>query len=122
MGLSIGLLPPDAAAWDGPATRRLVERCDATGLDHLAAGDHISFFVGAGCDGLLFASRYLTLSDRLAANTAVYLLPLRHPVVVARQLADLALARGEEEAESGIHLQQPLQQSCRAWARLTLAG
>jgi alkanesulfonate monooxygenase SsuD/methylene tetrahydromethanopterin reductase-like flavin-dependent oxidoreductase (luciferase family) len=32
----------------------------------------------------------LTLSGRLAANTGVYLLPLRHPVLVARQLADIA--------------------------------
>lgn len=88
--ISIGYLPTSAATWDAVTARRLVDRCDAAGLDHLAAGDHISFHIGAGSDGLTMAARLLSLSDRLAVNTAVYLLPLRHPVVVARQLADLA--------------------------------
>jgi alkanesulfonate monooxygenase SsuD/methylene tetrahydromethanopterin reductase-like flavin-dependent oxidoreductase (luciferase family) len=48
-------------------------------------GDHVSFWVGAGSDGLSMVNRFLSLSDHLAVNTAVYLLPLRHPVVVARQ-------------------------------------
>lgn len=89
-GVSIGILPGEAAGWPTPLARRLVERCEASGLDHLGAGDHISFWVGAGSDGLSMANRFLSLSDRLAVNTAVYLLPLRHPVVVARQLADIA--------------------------------
>jgi alkanesulfonate monooxygenase SsuD/methylene tetrahydromethanopterin reductase-like flavin-dependent oxidoreductase (luciferase family) len=32
----------------------------------------------------------LSTADRLRTNTAVYRLPLRHPVLVARQLADVA--------------------------------
>jgi alkanesulfonate monooxygenase SsuD/methylene tetrahydromethanopterin reductase-like flavin-dependent oxidoreductase (luciferase family) len=76
----------DAAEW-----RRLIARAEAAGLDHIAVGDHISFRTGAGADGLLAASTVLGVSDRLSANTAVYLLPLRHPVLVARQLADISI-------------------------------
>ena len=60
------------------------------GLDHVGVGDHVSFLGGHGSDGLLAAASVLAASERLRVNTAVYLLPLRHPVVVARQLADLA--------------------------------
>jgi alkanesulfonate monooxygenase SsuD/methylene tetrahydromethanopterin reductase-like flavin-dependent oxidoreductase (luciferase family) len=74
-----------AAEW-----RRLIARVEAAGLDHLAVGDHISFRSGAGADGLLAASTVLGVSERLATNTAVYLLPLRHPVLVARQVADIS--------------------------------
>lgn len=72
--------------------RRLVEAAESAGLDHIGVGDHVSFRTGAGNDALLTASTILAVSERLAANTAVYLLPLRHPVLVARQLADIAAA------------------------------
>ena len=61
----------------------------AAGLDHVCCGDHVSFFTGAGFDGLLHAAMMAALNPRLAVHTGVYLLPLRHPVLVARQLADL---------------------------------
>jgi alkanesulfonate monooxygenase SsuD/methylene tetrahydromethanopterin reductase-like flavin-dependent oxidoreductase (luciferase family) len=49
----------------------------------------VSFFVGAGFDGLVLATALTTLHPSLPVHTGVYLLPLRHPVLVARQLADL---------------------------------
>lgn len=76
----------DAAQW-----RQLIARAEAAGLDHIAVGDHISFHTRAGADGLLAASTVPGVSERLSANTAVYLLPLRHPVLVARQLADISI-------------------------------
>jgi alkanesulfonate monooxygenase SsuD/methylene tetrahydromethanopterin reductase-like flavin-dependent oxidoreductase (luciferase family) len=60
------------------------------GLDHVCCGDHVSFFVGAGTDGLLQATALAMAHPALPVSTGVYLLPLRHPVVVARQLSDLA--------------------------------
>ena len=87
----VGYLPTGFGSSASHGTRRLVELTDAAGLDHLAVGDHVSFFGGLGFDGLLSASAVLACSDRLATNTGVYLLPLRHPVLVASQLADLAL-------------------------------
>jgi alkanesulfonate monooxygenase SsuD/methylene tetrahydromethanopterin reductase-like flavin-dependent oxidoreductase (luciferase family) len=70
--------------------RRLVSQAEDSELDHLAVGDHVSFHSGVGADGLLAAATVLGASERLSTNTAVYLLPLRHPVLVARQLADIS--------------------------------
>jgi alkanesulfonate monooxygenase SsuD/methylene tetrahydromethanopterin reductase-like flavin-dependent oxidoreductase (luciferase family) len=47
-------------------------------------------FAGVGFDGLVQATTLLMLHPTLPVYTGVYLLPLRHPVLVARQLADLA--------------------------------
>ena len=71
--------------------RRAVRLAEDASVDHLAVGDHVSFYTGAGFDGLVAAATVLAASERLDTNTGVYLLPLRHPVLVARQLADLAL-------------------------------
>ncbi len=52
-------------------------------------GDHVTFRDGTGFDGLQVATALAALTDRVAIETAVYLLPLRHPVPVARQVAAL---------------------------------
>lgn len=78
------------ATGPGDERRRIIELAEDADLDHVSVGDHVSFYVGLGFDGLLAASNVLACSDRLASNTGVYLLPLRHPVIVARQLADIA--------------------------------
>ena len=70
--------------------RRAVELAEDAGLDGLGVGDHVSFYGGVGADGLVAATCILAASGRLAAVVGVYLLPLRHPVVVARQVADIA--------------------------------
>ncbi len=70
--------------------RAAVRRIEEAGIDHLMVGDHVSFFGGFGFDGLIQAASMLTASDRLSVHLGVYLLPLRHPVLVARQLSDLA--------------------------------
>ena len=91
MSIEVGYLPvrlPLAAAAE---RRHIVELAEDAGLDHVSVGDHVSFYIGAGSDGLLAAAGVIATSDRLRSNTGVYLLPLRHPVVVARQVADLAL-------------------------------
>jgi alkanesulfonate monooxygenase SsuD/methylene tetrahydromethanopterin reductase-like flavin-dependent oxidoreductase (luciferase family) len=89
--LRVGILPPrsfvDATLEE--RRRRLADMADA-GLDHVGLGDHVSFFVGAGYDALVGAASFLSLQDELPAYVGVYLLPLRHPVPVARQLATLA--------------------------------
>jgi alkanesulfonate monooxygenase SsuD/methylene tetrahydromethanopterin reductase-like flavin-dependent oxidoreductase (luciferase family) len=89
--LSVGCVLPRLAGLTAPQRRRLIERAEGVGLDHLGVGDHVSFYVGAGLDGLLGAAGVLSVAERISANTAVYLLPLRHPVTVARQLADIAV-------------------------------
>jgi alkanesulfonate monooxygenase SsuD/methylene tetrahydromethanopterin reductase-like flavin-dependent oxidoreductase (luciferase family) len=62
----------------------------AAGVDHLCVGDHVSFFVGTGSDGLITASGLLSAQVELPVYVGLYLLPLRHPVVVSRQLATIA--------------------------------
>lgn len=58
------------------------------GLDGLIAGDHVSFF-GFGNDGLITLTAAAAVTSRIELKTSVYLLPLRHPVPVALQVAQL---------------------------------
>src|SRR5205823_6416635 len=64
-------------------------RVEAAGLDHVCVGDHVSFRDGYGYDGLVQATA-LAVASSLPVHTSVYLLPLRHPVAVARQVSSLA--------------------------------
>jgi alkanesulfonate monooxygenase SsuD/methylene tetrahydromethanopterin reductase-like flavin-dependent oxidoreductase (luciferase family) len=77
---------------DGTATRlrEWVAGVEASGIDGVFSGDHISFHNGTGYDGLIHATALATASERLTIWTAVFLLAARHPVPVARQVASLA--------------------------------
>ena len=74
-----------AADRDLPETVRLL---DALGFDSIWSGDHVSF-AGPILDPLIQLAQAAALSDRLKIGTAVYLLPLRHPAPVAKQVASL---------------------------------
>jgi probable F420-dependent oxidoreductase len=63
-------------------------RAEALGLDGLIAGDHVTFH-GFGYDGLMTLTAVAAVTERVTLKTAVYLLPLRHPVPVALQVAQL---------------------------------
>ena len=83
-------------ALGGQTAGGVVQRRDALArvvdarIDHVCVGDHVSFFVGAGSDGLIAAASLLSLDAELPVYVGLYLLPLRHPVPVARQLASIA--------------------------------
>jgi probable F420-dependent oxidoreductase len=64
---------------------RLAEQ---VGLDGIIAGDHVTFY-GYGNDGLVTLTAAAAVTERIELKTAVYLLPLRHPVPVALQVAQL---------------------------------
>jgi alkanesulfonate monooxygenase SsuD/methylene tetrahydromethanopterin reductase-like flavin-dependent oxidoreductase (luciferase family) len=105
---SVAYLPNRIVGQPSSEVRRAVALAEEAGLDGLGVGDHVSFFVGAGVDGLVGATSILTASDRLAAVVGVYLLPLRHPVPVARQVADIAaLAPGRLVLGVGIGGEDP---------------
>jgi len=72
------------------ARRRHVGAILDAGIDHVFVADHVSFHVGAGMDGLINAATLTALDERLKVCVGVYLLALRNPVTVARQLATLA--------------------------------
>lgn len=59
------------------------------GIDHITVGDHVSFEHGNGADGLIQATALLVSHPTLPVQTGVYLLALRHPATVARQLSTL---------------------------------
>ena len=66
----------------------LVDLIDRSGYDSLWVGDHISFAIPI-LDPLLQLAQAAVVSRRLSLGTSVYLLPLRHPAPVAKQLATL---------------------------------
>src|SRR5436190_12484495 len=66
----------------------LVGLVESSGYDSLWCGDHISF-PAAILDPLLQLAQAAVVSRRLTFGTSVYLLPLRHPVPVAKQVATL---------------------------------
>ena len=109
--IRVGLFPT-VAPLSGPAggdeLRTVLALAAGVGVDHLCVGDHVSFFVGAGSDGLTTATSLLAAQDDLPVYVALYLLPLRHPAPVARQLATLAqLAPGRLTLGVGIGGEDP---------------
>src|SRR5262249_19619584 len=94
--LSIGIqtihrrTEPATAPWhptidEVQALVRLVDDC---GYDSLWVGDHVAFAV-AILDPLLQLAQPAVVSRRLRLGTNVYLVPLRHPVPVGKQVATL---------------------------------
>lgn len=79
--------------------RALLERVRAAGIDHLFTADHVSFHTGVGMDGMIQAATLAASVPELAIHIGVYLLALRHPVPVARQIAQIA-----ESAPGRLHL------------------
>ena len=70
--------------------RALLGRAEDAGLDHVFMADHVSFHTGMGMDGLIQAATASALAPSLGVYVGVYLLALRHPAPVARQIASLA--------------------------------
>jgi alkanesulfonate monooxygenase SsuD/methylene tetrahydromethanopterin reductase-like flavin-dependent oxidoreductase (luciferase family) len=84
--VSVGMLAVAPDATPSTSTPAIA----AASIDHVVCGDHVSFIVGAGFDGLISATHELATGPSLRAFVAVYLLPLRHPVLVARQLSSVS--------------------------------
>jgi alkanesulfonate monooxygenase SsuD/methylene tetrahydromethanopterin reductase-like flavin-dependent oxidoreductase (luciferase family) len=88
--VGIVLREQDLGAWSGRLSE-LADHAIAAGIDHLTVGDHVSFADGHGADGLIQAAALLSSHPSLSVQTGVYLVGLRHPAIVARQLATIAL-------------------------------
>ena len=88
MSLRVGTLA-EAQMLTGPHERRreLLERTAAAGIDHVFVADHVSFHTGFGMDGLMQAATVAAIEPTLRVHIGVFLLALRHPVPVARQIA-----------------------------------
>lgn len=83
--------------------KAVLDRIADVGMDHVATGDHVMFQGGLGSDGLTDAASMLTANASLGVYLAVYLLVLRHPLTVVRQLLTVAqLAPGRLTLGVGI--------------------
>ncbi len=107
--ITVGLRVPAALFPQGSgALARFVAAAEDSGLDRLCVGDHVVFRGGQGFDGLINATAVAVLTRQVQIETAVYLLPLRHPVPVARQVCSLAeLAPGRLRFGVGIGGEDP---------------
>ncbi|MFT7141519.1 MAG: alkanesulfonate monooxygenase SsuD [Candidatus Azotimanducaceae bacterium] len=68
----------------------LISQVADSGIDHVFMADHVSFINGMGMDGIINAATIAAMHPTIKICIGVYLLALRHPVPVARQLATLA--------------------------------
>lgn len=90
MTVEVGFLPSPGMLGDDVGRRRaMVEEIVDAGV-HFQVGDHVSFHGGHGDDALINATSLLSMHPSARVFVAIYLLPLRHPMVVARQLASIA--------------------------------
>ena len=89
-GIRVGLSIPPAGFASHYEAATYVQAAAEAGLDHLVTADHISFFGGRGRDGLMTVSWLAGLHPTIGVYVGVYLLALRHPVAVARQVSTLA--------------------------------
>jgi len=71
----------------------LAQRVEALGFDSLWAGDHISFHTPL-YESLTLLAAYSGITRRVRLGTAVYLLALRHPTVVAKITSTLDALSG----------------------------
>ncbi len=86
VGLSI---PPSGFSSYDDAVNYVTSAAES-GLDHLITADHVAFQGGRGIDGLTLVSWLAGLQPTLDVYVGVYLLALRHPVTVARQISTLS--------------------------------
>jgi alkanesulfonate monooxygenase SsuD/methylene tetrahydromethanopterin reductase-like flavin-dependent oxidoreductase (luciferase family) len=79
-------------------TASLARRC---GFDCVWVGDHVAFPVPI-LDPFLQLAQLAAFDDHIGLGTSVYLLPLRHPVHVAKQVASLDHLSGGNRFRFGV--------------------
>lgn len=90
MALTIGYATP-VDLWTQPFEQKheTLQRLEQAGVDQVYMADHVSFRDGSGTDGFIEIAALSQLHPSLKVMISVYLLALRHPVPVARQLATM---------------------------------
>jgi alkanesulfonate monooxygenase SsuD/methylene tetrahydromethanopterin reductase-like flavin-dependent oxidoreductase (luciferase family) len=86
--ISVSISPPERLLRDDLEARRATFASIAdAGLDGVLYADHVSFRGGYGMESLLLLAGLSQLHPALQLTVGVYLLPLRHPVTVARAIS-----------------------------------
>jgi probable F420-dependent oxidoreductase len=67
-----------------------VRRAEQLGFDSIWSGDHIIMHSPI-MDVMTVLASFAAITERVKLGTAVYLMPLRHPVAIAKQVASLDL-------------------------------
>lgn len=91
MELKFGLATPSklwSFGWE--QRQQAVNAIVESGFDHIFMADHVSFRDGSGTDGFVEVASLSQLNPKIGVMISIYLLPLRHPLPVARQLASMA--------------------------------
>jgi alkanesulfonate monooxygenase SsuD/methylene tetrahydromethanopterin reductase-like flavin-dependent oxidoreductase (luciferase family) len=88
--LEIGFM---TGAPNAEIARETAALADRLGFDSLWTGDHVAFAIPI-LDPLLQLALLASFSSRVKVATGVYLLPLRHPVPTAKQVATLDVMCG----------------------------
>ncbi|HCG69358.1 MAG TPA: LLM class flavin-dependent oxidoreductase [Gammaproteobacteria bacterium] len=107
--LKFGLAPP-SNFWnlDWQQRQAAVAQILDAGFELMFMADHVSFRNGSGTDGMVECAALSQLHPKLGVMTGIYLLPLRHPLPVARQLASIAsVAQGRMIFGVGIGGEDP---------------
>ncbi|MBL4866564.1 MAG: TIGR03619 family F420-dependent LLM class oxidoreductase [Pseudomonadales bacterium] len=78
-----------------------VELAEELGFDSLWTGDHVAFPVPI-LDPMMQLSLASAYTTKLILGTGIYLLPLRHPTVVAKQVATLDFMTGGDRVIFGV--------------------
>ena len=91
MTLEIGFATP-TNLWSAPfdEKQRVLQQLADAGVDQVYMADHVSFRDGSGTDGFVEIAALSQLHPTINVMISVYLLALRHPVTVARQLATMS--------------------------------
>ncbi len=86
-----GLATP-SGLWELPFEQKQarVQAVVDAGFNHVFMADHVSFRNGSGTDGFVEVAALSQLHPAMGVMISIYLLPLRHPLPVARQLATMA--------------------------------
>lgn len=91
MSLTIGFCTPvDLWTSSFDEKQQTVAAIDDAGIDQIFMADHVSFRNGSGTDGFIEIAALSQLHPSVNVMISVYLLALRHPLPVARQLATMS--------------------------------
>jgi probable F420-dependent oxidoreductase len=75
---------------DVPTMKHNARRVEQLGFDAIWSGDHLIMHHPM-MDTMSVLTTYAAITERVKIGTSVYLMPLRHPVVTAKQVATLDL-------------------------------
>lgn len=90
-GVAVGIgLAPEVVRADRSELLAVIDRINASPIDHVIVTDHVAFRGGRGWDAVTALAYLVGLGLQKPIHTGVLILPLRHPTILARQLLDLA--------------------------------